>query len=69
MMRRFHCQRLHQRAQGQALVLVALILTFLMMLVLTCIEIGARYQVCSDKLCLPPRTDKLDVALRIAGRT
>jgi len=31
-------------------------------------QIGARYQVCSDKLCLPPRTDKLDVALRIAGR-
>ena len=32
-------------------------------------QIGARYQVCSDKVCLPPRTDKLDVALRIAGRT
>lgn len=32
-------------------------------------QIGARYQVCSDKLCLPPRTDKLDVAVRIAGRT
>src|SRR6266566_6961770 len=31
-------------------------------------QIGARYQVCSDKLCLPPRTDKLDVALRVAGR-
>jgi Disulphide bond corrector protein DsbC len=31
-------------------------------------QIGARYQVCSDKLCLPPRTDKLDVALRIAAR-
>jgi hypothetical protein len=31
-------------------------------------QIGARYQVCSDKLCLPPRTDKLDVALRIQGR-
>ena len=31
-------------------------------------QIGARYQVCSDKLCLPPRTDKLDVAIRIAGR-
>jgi Flp pilus assembly protein TadG len=43
-MRRLLCQRLHQRAQGQALVLIALILTFLMMLVLTCIEIGARYQ-------------------------
>src|SRR5215208_3366446 len=23
-------------------------------------QIAARYQVCSDKLCLPPRTDKLD---------
>jgi DsbC/DsbD-like thiol-disulfide interchange protein len=32
-------------------------------------QIGARYQVCSDKVCLPPRTDKLDVALRISGRT
>ena len=31
-------------------------------------QIGARYQVCSDKVCLPPRTDKLDVALRITGR-
>jgi hypothetical protein len=31
-------------------------------------QIGARYQVCSDKVCLPPRTDKLDVALRIARR-
>lgn len=31
-------------------------------------QIGARYQVCSEKVCLPPRTDKLDVALRIAGR-
>ena len=33
-----------QRTSGQALVLVALILTVLMMLVLSCIEIGARYQ-------------------------
>src|SRR6478672_6723692 len=24
-------------------------------------QVAARYQVCSDKLCLPPRTDKLDV--------
>ena len=32
------------------------------------VQIAARYQVCSDKLCLPPRTDKLDVALRIASR-
>jgi hypothetical protein len=31
-------------------------------------QIGARYQVCSDRVCLPPRTDKLDVALRIARR-
>jgi DsbC/DsbD-like thiol-disulfide interchange protein len=31
-------------------------------------QIGARYQVCSDKVCLPPRTDKLDVAIRIARR-
>jgi len=31
-------------------------------------QIGARYQVCSDKVCLPPRSDKLDVALRITGR-
>jgi DsbC/DsbD-like thiol-disulfide interchange protein len=31
-------------------------------------QIGARYQVCSDRVCLPPRTDKLDVALRIVGR-
>lgn len=31
-------------------------------------KIGARYQVCSDKVCLPPRTDSVDVAIRIAGR-
>jgi DsbC/DsbD-like thiol-disulfide interchange protein len=31
-------------------------------------QVAARYQVCSDTLCLPPRTDKLDVSLRIAGR-
>jgi len=31
-------------------------------------QIAARYQVCSDKVCLPPRTDKLDVAVRIARR-
>jgi hypothetical protein len=35
---------LHQQAPGQALVFVALILTFLSMLVLTCIEVAARYQ-------------------------
>ena len=28
-------------------------------------QIEARYQVCSENLCLPPRTDKLDVALDI----
>jgi hypothetical protein len=32
-------------------------------------QIGARYQVCSDKMCLPPRTDKLDASIRIASRT
>lgn len=31
-------------------------------------QIAARYQTCSATLCLPPRTDKLDVALRITGR-
>jgi len=31
-------------------------------------HIGARYQVCSDRLCLPPRTDSLGVALRSTGR-
>jgi thiol:disulfide interchange protein DsbD len=31
-------------------------------------QIGARYQVCSDKVCLPPRTDTLEVAVRIRGR-
>jgi hypothetical protein len=31
-------------------------------------QVSARYQVCSETLCLPPRTDKLDAALRIAGR-
>jgi DsbC/DsbD-like thiol-disulfide interchange protein len=30
------------------------------------VEVTARYQVCSDKLCLPPRTDTVRVALRIA---
>ena len=32
-------------------------------------QVGARYQVCSETLCLPPRTDKLEVALRITGRS
>ena len=31
-------------------------------------QIGARYQVCSDKVCLPPRTDTLSAAIRIASR-
>jgi DsbC/DsbD-like thiol-disulfide interchange protein len=31
-------------------------------------QVSARYQVCSATLCLPTRTDKLDVALRITGR-
>ena len=31
-------------------------------------QVAARYQVCSATLCLPARTDKLDVALRIVGR-
>jgi DsbC/DsbD-like thiol-disulfide interchange protein len=30
------------------------------------VQLGARYQVCSETLCLPPRTDKLDVKLRVA---
>ncbi len=32
-------------------------------------QVAARYQVCSQTLCLPPRTDKVDVSLRITGRT
>jgi DsbC/DsbD-like thiol-disulfide interchange protein len=31
-------------------------------------QVAARYQVCGATLCLPARTDKLDVALRITGR-
>lgn len=31
-------------------------------------QVAVRYQVCSEKLCLPARTDRLDVALRITGR-
>ena len=31
-------------------------------------HVAVRYQVCSETLCLPARTDKLDVALRITGR-
>jgi cytochrome c biogenesis DsbD-like protein len=31
-------------------------------------QVAARYQVCSATLCLPPRTDKLNVALRVTRR-
>jgi thiol:disulfide interchange protein DsbD len=31
-------------------------------------QVGARYQVCSETLCLPPRTDKVNVTLQITGR-
>ena len=31
-------------------------------------HVAARYQVCSETLCLPARTDKLDVTLRITAR-
>jgi DsbC/DsbD-like thiol-disulfide interchange protein len=31
-------------------------------------QVSARYQACSETLCLPPRTDKLDAALRITAR-
>ena len=44
MRRRFIRNGLQQSAQGQALVLVALILTFLMMLIMTCTEVAARYE-------------------------
>lgn len=32
------------------------------------VEVTARYQVCSDKLCLPPRTDTVRVTLSVAVR-
>ncbi|HKC80931.1 MAG TPA: protein-disulfide reductase DsbD N-terminal domain-containing protein [Gemmatimonadaceae bacterium] len=32
-------------------------------------QVAARYQVCSETLCLPARTDKVDVSLSITGRT
>jgi DsbC/DsbD-like thiol-disulfide interchange protein len=32
------------------------------------VQVTARYQVCSDKLCLPPRTDTLNVAIRVSSR-
>ena len=31
-------------------------------------QVSARFQVCSETLCLPPRTDKMDAALRITAR-
>ena len=31
-------------------------------------QVAARYQVCSDKLCLPPRVDSVGASVRIAGR-
>src|SRR5580765_2681854 len=31
-------------------------------------HVAPRYQVCSETLCLPARTDKLDAALRITSR-
>ena len=30
-------------------------------------QIAVRYQVCSDTLCFPPRTEKLDVTLEVKG--
>ena len=33
------------------------------------LEVGARYQACSETLCLPPRTEKVPVTLRITGGT
>ena len=32
------------------------------------IQVAARYQVCSATLCLPPRTDRLGVTLRVRNR-
>lgn len=32
------------------------------------LQIAARFQVCSATLCLPARTDKLDLTLRVTGR-
>lgn len=31
-------------------------------------QVSARFQVCSETLCLPPRTDKLNAALRVTTR-
>jgi thiol:disulfide interchange protein DsbD len=32
------------------------------------VQVTARYQVCSDKLCLPPRTDTVHVTLQVSAR-
>jgi DsbC/DsbD-like thiol-disulfide interchange protein len=32
------------------------------------IQVGARYQVCSETLCLPPRTDTVHAAIRVSSR-
>lgn len=32
------------------------------------VQVTARYQVCSDKLCLPPRTDTVHVTLQVSVR-
>lgn len=32
------------------------------------VQVTARYQVCSDKLCLPPRTDTVRVTLQVSVR-
>jgi DsbC/DsbD-like thiol-disulfide interchange protein len=33
------------------------------------IQVGARYQVCSETLCLPPRTDTVRAVLRVGTRS
>ena len=33
------------------------------------VQVGARYQVCSETLCLPPRTDTLRAILKIGKRS
>jgi DsbC/DsbD-like thiol-disulfide interchange protein len=33
------------------------------------IQVGARYQVCSETLCLPPRTDTVRAVLRVGKRS
>lgn len=31
------------------------------------LELDVRYQMCNDRICLPPRTDKIEVPLEIGG--